>query len=157
MIKHILTKIISMKKPGFRFDEAVSAVVIRELFFQKFRAWLRGWRILSGGEVPSCLFLGKQVSLFNRPNIRFGKWVQLEDHVYVSALGRMPITFGNNVRIGAFSRLITSTTLHEVGSHIRIGNNVGIGEFSYLGGAGGLEIGDDCIIGQYFSCHPENH
>ena len=25
------------------------------------------------------------------------------------------------------------------------------------GGAGGLEIGDDCIIGPYFSCHPENH
>jgi acetyltransferase-like isoleucine patch superfamily enzyme len=26
-----------------------------------------------------------------------------------------------------------------------------------LGGAGGLEIGDECIIGQYLSCHPENH
>jgi acetyltransferase-like isoleucine patch superfamily enzyme len=44
-----------------------------------------------------------------------------------------------------------------VGSHIAIGNNVGIGEFAYLGGAGGLDIGDDCIVGQYFSCHPENH
>ena len=44
-------------------------------------------------------------------------------------------------------------------SHIYIflGKNVGFGEFSYLGGAGGLEIGDDTIIGQYFSAHPENH
>ena len=32
-----------------------------------------------------------------------------------------------------------------------------MGEFGYLGGACGLSIGDDCIIGQYFSCHPENH
>ena len=32
-----------------------------------------------------------------------------------------------------------------------------LGEFAYLGGAGGLEIGNDCVIGQYFSCHPENH
>ncbi|MBL0192543.1 MAG: hypothetical protein IPQ18_14745 [Saprospiraceae bacterium] len=37
------------------------------------------------------------------------------------------------------------------GEFIKIGNNVGIGEFAYLGGAGGLEIGDECIIGQYFS------
>ena len=32
-----------------------------------------------------------------------------------------------------------------------------MGEFAYLGGAGGLTIGADCIIGQYLSCHPENH
>ncbi len=38
-----------------------------------------------------------------------------------------------------------------------MGSRVGIGEFAYLGGGGGLSIGDDCIIGQYFSCHPENH
>ena len=44
-----------------------------------------------------------------------------------------------------------------MGQYIKIGNNVGIGEFAYLGGAGGLEIGDDCIVGQYLSCHPENH
>ena len=156
-MKQLLTRIIGMKKPGFTFDEAVSSLVIRELMFQKLKTWIRGWRILSGGRIPSGLFLGKQVSLYNLPNIRFGKWVQLEDHVFVSALGRKPITFGSNVRIGAFSRLITSTTFHNAGSHITIGNNVGIGEFAYLGGAGGLEIGDDCIIGQYFSCHPENH
>ncbi|MFT6338188.1 MAG: acetyltransferase-like isoleucine patch superfamily enzyme, partial [Halioglobus sp.] len=29
--------------------------------------------------------------------------------------------------------------------------------FAYLGGGGTLEIGNDCIVGQYFSCHPENH
>ncbi|HSH65021.1 MAG TPA: acyltransferase [Bacteroidia bacterium] len=47
--------------------------------------------------------------------------------------------------------------MNNLGSHITIGNNVGIGEFAYLGGAGGLDIGDDCIVGQYLSCHPENH
>ena len=156
-MKLILTKIISMKRPGFTFDEAVSSVVLRELMFHKLGTWTRSWRLLRGGRVPSSLFTGRRVRLFNLPNIRFGKWVQLEDDVFLSALGIGPLTLGNNVRIGAFSRLITSTTLHELGSHLTIGNNVGIGEFAYLGGAGGLDIGDDCIIGQYFSCHPENH
>lgn len=157
MLKLLLTKIIRLKKPGFSFDPAVTPLVVRELFFQKLAAFSRGWRLLLGGRRPSGLFLGKNVQLFNLPNIRFGSVVQLEDHVVVSALGRQPVSFGNNVRIGAFSRIITATTLDQVGSHIRIGNNVGIGEFAYLGGAGGLEIGDDCIVGQYFSCHPENH
>ena len=55
------------------------------------------------------------------------------------------------------SKVVVSTSLNNIGSHITIGNNVGIGEYAYLGGAGGLVIGDDCIVGQYFSCHPENH
>ena len=48
-------------------------------------------------------------------------------------------------------------SLNDSGKYIKIGKNVGIGEFAHLGGAGGLSIGDDCIIGPYLSCHPENH
>ena len=103
------------------------------------------------------MFFGQNVKLFNARNMQFGKWVQLEDNVYLSALGTEPIVFGNNVKIGAFSRVITSTSFNDLGKGIKIGDNVGLGEFAYLGGAGGLEIGSDCIIGQYLSCHPENH
>lgn len=157
MLKLILTLFVRLKKPGFSFDPAVTPTVVRELLFQKLAAFLRSWRLLLSGRLPSGLFLGKNVRLCNLPQIRFGKMVQLEDHVFVSALGKRAISFGNNVRIGAFSRIITATSLDHIGSHITIGNNVGIGEFAYLGGAGGLDIGDDCIVGQYFSCHPENH
>lgn len=39
-----------------------------------------------------------------------------------------------------------------------IGNNVGLGSHGYFGcGVGYLEIGDDCIFGNYVSIHPENH
>ncbi|MBI1224937.1 MAG: acyltransferase [Bacteroidetes bacterium] len=157
MLTRVLENIIRRKNASFNFDEALTPLVLRELVWQKTGDWLRGLRLLLRGRRTVGLFLGKNVRLRNLPNIRFGKWVQLEDFVFVSALGTRPITFGNNVKIGAFSRLVTSTTLHDIGSHICIGNNVGIGEFAYLGGAGGLDIGDDCIIGQYFSCHPENH
>lgn len=101
--------------------------------------------------------LGKRVRFFHLAKIQFGRFLKLGDHVEMSALGSQGIVLGNNVGIGAFSRVIVSTSLHQSGEFIRIGNNVGIGEFAYLGGAGGLEIGDDCIVGQYFSCHPENH
>lgn len=72
-------------------------------------------------------------------------------------MGKGKLILSNNVSIGAYSRIVVSTSLNNLGEYIHIGNNVGIGEFAYLGGGGGLEIGDDCIIGQYLSCHPENH
>jgi acetyltransferase-like isoleucine patch superfamily enzyme len=89
--------------------------------------------------------------------MEFGKWVQIHDYVYLSALGQECLSIGNNVSIGAFSRIVISTSYNNLGKYVRIGSNVGLGEFAYLGGGGGLEVGDGCIIGQYFSCHPENH
>ena len=86
-----------------------------------------------------------------------GNNVNIGDYVKLNALGRGLLTIGDNVNIGSFSQVIISTTFNNIGQFIRIGNNVGIGEFAYLGGAGGLEIGSDTIIGQYFSTHPENH
>jgi acetyltransferase-like isoleucine patch superfamily enzyme len=157
MIREFVTKIIKKKNPEFAFDEALDDGILFGFFFQKFWSWVRSWRLLFYGKTPRFLFLGQGVRFFNLKNIKFGKWVQLEDHVYLSAIGKLPIQLGNNVRIGAFSRLIISTSFNNIGHFIKIGNNVGLGEFAYLGGAGGLEIGDDCIIGQYFSCHPENH
>jgi len=103
------------------------------------------------------LFIGKGVRFHVVRNIKFGKWVQLHEYVYLSAMGLENLSIGNNVSIGAFSRLVISTSYNKPGKFIKIGNNVGVGEFAYLGGGGGLEIGDGCIIGQYLSCHPENH
>ncbi len=157
MIKGIISKIIKKKNPNFTFDEVLDTQILGSFFIQKLWSIFRSWRILFYGKIPYLLFLGRGVRFFNIKNITFGKWVQLEDHVYLSALGKSSLELGNNIRIGAFSRLIISTSFNNIGNYIKIGNNVGVGEFTYLGGAGGLEIGNDCIIGQYFSCHPENH
>jgi len=157
MIKSIITHIIKKKNPAFQLDSAVSTAVILSLAWQKIIQKSRMLKLLIRGKWVSNIFIGKGVQFFNLSNIQFGKWVQLEDQVQVSALCRQPVVFGNNVKVGAFSRVIAATSFNHIGEFIQIGHNVGIGEFSYLGGGGGLVIGDDCIIGQYFSCHPENH
>ncbi len=157
MISKIITYIIQKKNPSFTLDSAVHPSLLLSLAFQKAIQKIRSYKLVFHFRWPQQLFLGKGVHFFNARNMQFGKWVQLEDFVYLSALGNKALQIGNNVRIGAFSRVITSTSFNNIGEYICIGNNVGIGEFAYLGGGGGLEIGDDCIIGQYFSCHPENH
>ena len=157
MLHPFVNRIVQLKNPNFSLHPEVSVAILIQLFISKFFAWLRAGKLILRGKKPGLLFLGRSVSFFYPANMKFGKWVQLEDFVYLSALGKKPIVLGDNVRIGAFSRIVTSTSFASPGAGITIGNNVGIGEFAYLGGAGGLTIGDDCIIGQYFSCHPENH
>lgn len=86
-----------------------------------------------------------------------GGLVRVGAHSRVDCTSREGIEFGRNFKLGAFSHVIASGTLANLGKGIVIGDNVGIGEFAYLGGAGGLRIGSDVIVGQYFSTHPENH
>jgi len=157
MLKGLIQKVVQMKNPNFTLDSEVTGRVLWALLMQKGFAFLRAYKLLFAFKIPNKLFLGRAVQFFNVPNMQFGQWVNLGDYCYLSALGKGKLSLGNNVSIGAFSRLIISTSFNNIGAYITIGNNVGMGEYAYLGGAGGLEIGDDTIIGQYLSCHPENH
>jgi acetyltransferase-like isoleucine patch superfamily enzyme len=153
----LLEKIIRFRNPNFKLHQDISSATILSFFCINFWSLLRGCKLIFSGNNPRFAILGSHVKFFNVSKIQFGKYLKLGDYVYVSALGKKGVSFGENVGIGAFSRVIVSTTWDHPGEYIIIGNNVGIGEFAYLGGAGGLTIGDDCIVGQYFSCHPENH
>lgn len=156
-MKNLIEKIIQKRNPNFEFDKYVTSRMLWALATEKGVAWLRSWKLLFHFKIPNRLFLGKNVTFFNTPNIKLGKWVKIGDYTYLSALGKKPLEIGDNSGIGAMSRIVVSTSFNNLGNFIKIGKNVGIGEFAYLGGGGGLIIGDNCIIGQYFSCHPENH
>jgi acetyltransferase-like isoleucine patch superfamily enzyme len=155
-MKQLIARVIKMRNPDFVFDPALTGAMLRNLLWDKSRALFRGlfFRV---SFIGSGLMLGRGVRLVNKKNIKFGKWVKIDDYTTLNALGKDALSIGNNSSIGAFSRVIISTSFNHIGEHIRIGDNVGIGEYAYLGGGGGLEIGDNCIIGQYLSCHPENH
>ncbi len=152
-IEHIIKK----RNPKFNFDQELDSKAIINFIFIQTSLILRGLQLVLYFRNPKMMLLGKRVSFFNLSKISFGKFLKLGNDVFISALGKKGVQIGNNVGIGAFSRVVVSTSFNHLGEFITIGNNVGIGEFAYLGGAGGIEIGDDCIIGQYFSCHAENH
>jgi acetyltransferase-like isoleucine patch superfamily enzyme len=156
-MKHWIEKIIRLRNPQFAFDPALSNRAFVAFVATQSMGLLRGLKLLLYLKNPRMAILGKRVSFFNTSAIQMGRFVKLGQDVHISALGKKGVMLGENVGIGAYSRVVVSTSLHHLGEYIKIGNNVGIGEFAYLGGAGGLEIGDECIIGQYFSCHPENH
>lgn len=156
-MKNLIQKAIRRRNPSFSFDPALGNVALCSFIWTQCWGLLRGLKLLFLFKNPKMAILGKRVSFFNTPKIIFGRFLKLGNDVHISALGKQGVSMGDNVSIGAFSRVVVSTSFNHLGEYIKIGNNVGMGEYAYLGGAGGLEIGDDCIIGQYFSCHPENH
>jgi len=156
-MKQLLQAIIQLRNPSFSFDSEISLYTIIALSKAKAMALLRGLTLLAYGKNPKNIVLGKGVQFFNIPNIQWGKWVSLGDYSYLSGLGKGKLILGDNVSIGAFSRIVISTSFNCLGKYIHIHDHVGIGEYAYLGGAGGLEIGTGTIVGQYLSCHPENH
>lgn len=101
--------------------------------------------------------MGRGVRLRFARRIHVGRFAVIGDGTILSGLGHSGMFIGDKVNIGAYSRLVVGTDIARVGTHIRIGNNSGIGEYSSIGGSGGVDIGANTIIGQYFSVHPENH
>jgi len=156
-MKTLLQKLVRLRNPNFSFDDSLDTLALLQFFWIQALAIIRGLFVVFYFKKTKGLMLGKGVTFFNPSKIHWGRFLRLGNYVAISALGKNGIWFGDNVSIGAFSRVIISTSLNNLGDKIIIGNNVGIGEFAYLGGAGGLEIGDNCIVGQYLSCHPENH
>lgn len=158
MIKKFLESMIRRSKnESFRFDDSVSLRMILELMLTKFISLLRGLRVSFLIGSFRKVYLGKSVRIQHSKNIFIGDNVVIGDYASLSALGTEGLHIGNNVNIGAFSRVIISSSYNQIGEFIKIGENVGFGEFAYLGGGGGLSIGKNTIIGQYFSAHPENH
>lgn len=156
-MKRILEKIIRKRNPLFKFDEEIDLGVILSLIITTAFMFFRPVKYLFYGRNYLFSFMGTGVKIFNTKRVKLGKWVKLNDYVFLGGLGKGFLEIGNNSGIGAFSRIEISQSFNNIGSHIKIGNSVGIGPYASLGGAGGLTIGDECIIGPYLSCHPENH
>ncbi|NQY28671.1 MAG: acyltransferase [Flavobacteriaceae bacterium] len=156
-MKKVIEKIVQLRNPVFRFDSNLNDMALIQFVWIQFWSFFRGLKLLLLFKNPKGAVLGPGVRFFNSSKIHFGKFMKLGKDVHLSALGKVGIHIGNNVSLGDYSRIIVSTSFNHLGEYIKIGNNVGIGEYAYLGGGGGLEIGDDCIVGQYLSCHPENH
>jgi acetyltransferase-like isoleucine patch superfamily enzyme len=79
------------------------------------------------------------------------------DDVRILAISKEGIMFGKNVSIGPKSILQCTGILRNQGCGIVIGDNTGIGPMAYIGGQGGVRIGNDVIVGPGLRIFSENH
>jgi acetyltransferase-like isoleucine patch superfamily enzyme len=103
------------------------------------------------------IFLGANVELKNRNLIYFGTGVTLGKNVTIDGLSIEGVTIGNGVNIGPYTIIEATGIISNLGKGVYIGENSGLGAFSFIGGAGGVVIGKNVIMGQRISFHSENH
>ncbi len=108
-----------------------------------------------GGGGP--LFLGPGVRLRHPRLISVGRSCVIEEHVLIDALSRDGVRLGNNVTIARSAVIQCTGVIQKLGVGVTIGDNSAVGAFSFLGGQGGISIGQNVIMGPRVSIHSENH
>ena len=158
LILKIIQKFIQKtKNKDFKFDSRIDISMVLSLIIDQVFFRLRAKKLLFRGKFPKGLQLGRNTKIKNISKIKFGKNIKLSDNVCIDGLGSGDLVLLDRCSIGAYSRIIVSTSYSNLGKGILIEDDVSIGEFCYMGGAGGVLIGKNTIAGQYLSIHPENH
>ena len=152
MLRRLLQKLLVKFQKSYTIDSDIPDRLILAFMFNRLIMMIRGLI-----KTRRKIFLGKRVKILNTKNFRFGRACTIEKYVTIDAYAKEKVEFGDVVKIGAFSTISTTSHLSKSGIGLKIGSNSAIGEYSYFGCSGGVEIGDDVIMGQYISFHSENH
>jgi acetyltransferase-like isoleucine patch superfamily enzyme len=152
MIKQLFQKLLNNSGKNYEIDPRIPAKLILQVLTKRALMLLRGY-IKTGKKV----FVGKNTKIFNSNNIVFGKSVTIDNYTIIDGFSSEKIILGDCVKIGSFSNLSSTSHLSKYGKGLKMGNNSAIGDYTQFGAAGGIEIGNDVIMGSYISFHSENH
>jgi acetyltransferase-like isoleucine patch superfamily enzyme len=154
MIARMIRKLFSIiKNEDYVLDSKITSVYLFGYISEKFIFLLRGLFFFQRKYV----FCGKSIAIKSKRRIKFDKWLNIGDNVFIDALSTEGIVLGNNCSIGKYTCIECTGSLKHLGKGLIVGDNVGLGTHSFYGCAGGIEIGNDVIIGNYVSMHSENH
>lgn len=152
MIKNIFQKLLNKSGKNYQIDSRIPQKLIVIILFRRFFMLVRGF-FKTGKKV----FIGSNTRIYNSSNISFGTSVTIDKNCTIDGFSSEKIILGNCVKIGAYSSLSSTSHLSKYGKGLKMGNNSAIGQFAEFGASGGIEIGNDVIMGSYISFHSENH
>lgn len=152
MLHSSVQKLLIKSGKTYIIDSRVPNGLLAYTLYKRFVMLTRGMFF-----IRKKVFLGSSCIILNKKNFEFGKNVTIEKHTELDGYASTKIVFGDNVKIGAYSRLLSTSHLANYGKGLKMGNNSAIGDFTHFGASGGIEIGDDVIMGSYISFHAENH
>lgn len=145
-------------KGDFTLDDKVPTSYIVRLCFKYGFMMIRGRFVAIGNKgIDNSIFIGKRVKLYCKNMMEIGRKTKIRDAVKIDALSREGVHIGKSCVIGENTRIECTGSLQSLGKGVRIGDRSTFGSDCYFGAAGGIEIGDDVVAGQYIRFHSENH
>jgi len=156
LVEKIIGKL--KKDPNYKWQNKYSIrdllIILERRIFQIIRGFFVKFFFK---KYKGLVFIGKNVKILHKHFFSAGANLIIEDNVFINSLSFNGITLGDNVSIARDSILIGSAIVAQVGEGITIGNGTGINARAYLGGQGGIFIGNDVIIGPEIKIFSENH
>tara|TARA_R110001583_G_scaffold170296_3_gene323727 strand:- start:50 stop:736 length:687 start_codon:yes stop_codon:yes gene_type:complete len=156
MIAKIISKLKgdSSYKIGSTYSSREWFVILYERGIQILRGFFAKFFLL---RTKGICFKGRNVTIKHKALFSSGRNLILEDNVSINALSENGIRFGDNVTISRNCTLLCTGVISHKGVGISIGNNTGINAYCFFGGQGGIDIGNNVIIGPQVKIFSENH
>lgn len=129
---------------SYFFRLIINKIIGRMIAVLKFRRWVNANVSVSA----KILCPGK---------ISMGKSLRINRYCFVDALSTDGIKLGDFVVMGKYTCIECTGSLQNIGKGLKVGNETGLGSHGFYGCAGGIEIGDNVLVGNYCSFHSENH
>jgi acetyltransferase-like isoleucine patch superfamily enzyme len=132
--------------------ELIPYDVLASLAFHKISGLFKG--LVSFRKV---VFRGNHVKITGKRYLQMGSFVNIGDNVRIQAFSKLGCRLGNAVTIDDSTVMRCSGAIREIGIGIDIGARTSIGLRNYLHGGGGIEIGEDCLVGPDVKIISANH
>lgn len=152
IINYIISKV---KGEKYSIDKNIPLSYLLSFFSIKFISLLYG--IFKFHHLKK-IFIHPYTTIKCTSKIKVGNNFSVASKCHIDALSEKGLRCGDNVSIGYATHIELTGSLKLLGKGMDIGNNVGMGSHGFYGsGAGFVEIGDNTIMGNFVSIHPENH
>lgn len=159
LVRKILNTCASkIKKTNYEIDSSILTIDLVSIGVAKFAMIARGsLQRLVGLKFNWPIFLAHNVSFHHRHHIRFGRGCIVGSNVDIDGLSVKGIVFGDNVTIPSFTTIRCTGVISQIGTGLVVGSNSGFGNYNFINAQGGVQIGNDVIIGPHVKILSENH
>lgn len=106
---------------------------------------------------PQFVFAGHGSKQQGIRYMHLGRFSRFSSYSRITAWPDGTFEIGKNFSLGEGSIIENGFNFSAMKGSVIIESNVGIGAFSFISCPSHIRIGRDCVIGQYFSVHAQNH
>jgi len=103
------------------------------------------------------IFKGANVKIWNANNICVGRTLILHDNVFINALCKKGVIFGDNVTIQDNTTIECTGIISDLGEGLIVGDNVGFAPNCFIQVRGKVIIGSNVLFGPGVYLFSENH